>query len=137
MTFKTKILIKKIKNFTIDFGPVLNQLKKETSLVTEGISTIGTNRDWGLSEQVPQALLQKSPSYWKIFKAVMLEELKEETPLVTEGISTIGTNTQTESVQQAFQAEDLSFLSNAANTIAKHPDLTDLFVTALDKSSQM
>jgi hypothetical protein len=88
MTFKTKILIKKIKNFTIDFGPVLNQLKKETSLVTEGISTIGTN-------------------------------------------------TQTESVQQAFQAEDLSFLSNAANTIAKHPDLTDLFVTALNKSSQM
>jgi len=81
------------------------------------------------------------PETVKVFKVRVLEELEQKTTLVTDGVSGIGTNvvqgSQQESIQQALQSEELSFLSNATNSLAQQPDLTDLVVAVIDKSSQM
>ena len=77
------------------------------------------------------------PETIKVFKVRVLEELEQKTTLVTDGVSGIGTNVVQESIQQALQSEELSFLSNATNSLAQQPDLTDLVVAVIDKSSQM
>ena len=77
------------------------------------------------------------PETIKVFKVRVLEELEQKTTLVTDGVSGIGTNVVQESTQQALQSEELSFLSNATNSLAQQPDLTDLVVAVIDKSSQM
>lgn len=153
MTFKKKKLIKKIKNFTVNSGPQHPcgiSLNKRPYSCTSFKPTKG----WENSERAPQSAIERCEQMLeealskaerldtvKFFKVRVLEELEQKTTLVTDGVSGTSTNvvqgSQQESIQQALQSEDLSFLSNATNSIAQQPDLTDLVVAVIDKSSQM
>ena len=92
-------------------------------------------------ESVVESSPVSVPENLKALKVRVLEELEQKITLVTDGVSGIGTNvvqeSSQESVQQALQSEELSFLSNVTNSIAQQPDLMDLGVDVIDKVSQL
>ena len=106
---------------------LFDELLQKTRKIPESNSTAGTIKDWGVSEKAPQSVCDE-------LLQNLLTRYKGAFPKSRSLFdSEIGGEPQIESVQQA----DLSFLDNVANTMVQHPDVTDLVVTTLSKSSEM